>query len=338
MFNFKNKQDKPIQQPVMQEVIGCCGKMPLHADFIKHNLKVREVVELDDWIQDGVTLLNRRYEEKWKKVFEFSPNYRFLFAGDENNKSITGVIAPSTDKIGRSYPFVVFRATDSAFLKDNQAIAPIAFSSTYRSIDSLLSQSWSDRSLDVLLEAIDEATEQPSSISGEEFTDLMLTMFDTTTMEDLWEDILPDSDDRLRTAFMYIVVSSLQTVARRTPQRVHWGLRLPIPSNEHAMKHIAFWLQLSKMAIGDRSWRANFIWNPAVPGIPARLLLFFHQIPASYFTLLIDPRRQDDTVLDILHELESLNADPVQISRYHFPADMSLQEVLDEVANTSEIL
>jgi hypothetical protein len=103
------------------------------------------------------------------------------------------------------------------------------------------------------------------------------------------------------------------------------------------MKHIAFWLQLSKTAIGERSWRANFIWNPAVPGIPARLLLFFHQIPASYFTLLIDPRRRDDTVLDVLQEIDSLDADPAQISKYHFPSDMSLQEVLDEVANTSEI-
>jgi hypothetical protein len=83
-----------------------------------------------------------------------------------------------------------------------------------------------------------------------------------------------------------------------------------------------------------RNWRASLIWNPPVPGIPARLLLFFHQIPASYFALLIDPRRSDDTVLDVLQEIEELNADPMQISKYHFPSDMTLQEVIEEVANS----
>ena len=73
-----------------------------------------------------------------------------------------------------------------------------------------------------------------------------------------------------------------------------------------------------------------------MPGIPARLLLFFHQIPSSYFTLLIDPRRNDDTVLDVLNEIEMLNADPLQVSKFHFPLDMSLQEVIDEVESEGE--
>ncbi len=336
MFNFINKQEKVSNQPMIHEVVGCCGKMPLHADFIKHNLKVREAVSLDEWVQDGVTLLNRRYEEKWKKVFQLCPKFRFVFAGDENDKTITGVISPSTDKIGRSYPFVVFRATDDATVKNNQALAPIAFASTYRCIDEVLMQPWQDGQLDALLSSIDEAATQQLDIHSMDWTDLLSTMLDGTSMEDLWNDILPESDDKLRTAFMYAVMSSLQTVARRTPQRVHWGIRFPLPTTDSAIKHIAFWLQLSKTAIGERDWRAHFIWNPAVPGIPARLLVFFHQIPASYFTLLIEPRRTDDTVFDVLQEIETLNADPAQMSKYHFPADMSLQEVLDEVANTSE--
>ena len=169
MFNFINKQDKVSHQPMVHEVVGCCGKMPLHADFIKHNLKVRELVNLDDWIQDGVTLLNRRYEDKWKKVFKFSPNFRFVFAGDENDKTVTGVIAPSSDKIGRSYPFVVFRATDNTAIKDNQALAPIAFASAYRNIDQILAHPWKEGPLATLLNSVDEAAEQQLDMSSAEF-------------------------------------------------------------------------------------------------------------------------------------------------------------------------
>ena len=74
-----------------------------------------------------------------------------------------------------------------------------------------------------------------------------------------------------------------------------------------------------------------------MPGIPPRLMIFFHQIPASYFTLLIDPRRSDDTMLDVLNEIEDLNADPIQVSKHHYPDDMSLQEIIAEYTRTGVI-
>ncbi len=334
MFTFKNKQEKVSHQPAIREVIGCCGKLPLHGDFIKHNIKVREAVALDEWVQDGVTLLNRRFEDRWRKVFLLSPNYRFVFAGDENDKTMTGVIAPSTDKVGRNYPFVMFRASDNATLKHHQAITPLAFADTYKSFDALVAHPWENEPLDMLLNSIDVTGSQQIEIQGIDWTERLFSMLENTTMGDIWEEILPGADEKLRVAFMYVVVSSLQTVARRSPTRVHWGLRFPLPTGDNAIKHIVFWLQLSKTAIGERNWRANFVWNPAAPGIPARLLLFFHQIPASYFALLVETRRTDDTVMDVLQEIETLNADPIQLSKYHFPTDMSLQEVLDEVANS----
>ena len=333
MFSFKNKTEKIAQQPAIHEVFGCCGKLPLHADFIKHNLKVRESVALDDWIQDGVTLLNRRYEEKWKKVFQLSPNFRFVFCGDENDKTITGVISPSTDKIGRSYPFVVFRASDNPTIKKHQSLAPLAFFDTYRSIDQLLAKPWKNEQLIDLLGTVDQFGAQQHNLSDTDWTERLFSILENTTIGDIWDEILPGADENLRVSFMHVVMSSLQTVARRSPHKVHWGLRFPLPSDVSAIKHIVFWLQLSKSAIGDRTWRAHFIWNPAAPGIPARLLLFFHQIPASYFTLLVEPRRTDDTVMDVLQEIETINADPAQLTKYHFPSDMSLQEVIDEVSN-----
>lgn len=332
MFSFKNKTEKMAQHPAIHEVFGCCGKLPVHADFIKHNLKVREGVALDDWIQDGVTLLNRRYEEKWKKVFQLSPNFRFVFCGDETDKTISGVISPSTDKIGRCYPFVVFRASDNATIKKHQALAPLAFLETYQNIDQMLNRPWKDTPLAEFLSEFEQTAGQLQELQETDWTERLFSVLENTTIGEVWEAILPGADERLRTQFMYVVMSSLQTVARRGPQKVHWGLRFPLPTDVSAIKHIVFWLQVCKAAIGDRSWRAHFLWNPAAPGIPPRLLLFFHQIPASYFALLIEPRRTDDTVLDVLQELECLNADPVQLSKYHFPDDMSLQEVVDEVS------
>jgi len=338
MFEFINKQNKPvIEQPTFHDLVGCCGKMPLHADFIKHNIKIREAVSLDEWVQEGVTLLNRRYEEKWKRVFELSPNYRFAFIGDDNDKTITGVIAPSADKIGRSYPFVTFRATDNASVKRHQSLVPIAFDNTYNTIDQMLRLPWKEKSLELLLSTINDTQAFHHDLREVDWTERLLSYLDGYSIGQIWEDILPGADEKMHAAFMYVVISSLQTVLRRSPQRVHWGLRIPLPTGKKAVQHLVFWLQISETVLRGKNWRANFIWNPAAPGIPARLLLFFHQIPSSYFTMLIDPRRQDDTVMDVLYEVECLNADPMQMSKYHFPADMSLQEVVDEVAKAGEL-
>jgi len=72
MFGFLNRESKAavvVPAAANEMLIGCVGKLPLHAEFIKHNLKVREVVALDNWIQEGVTLLNRLHGESWKEVF-----------------------------------------------------------------------------------------------------------------------------------------------------------------------------------------------------------------------------------------------------------------------------
>ena len=334
MLRFINKQNRPATQVVIHDLVGCCGKLPLHGDFIRHNLKIREAVALDSWIQDGVTLLNRRYEKKWMRVFQLSPNFRFAFVGAENDKTIAGVIAPSRDKIGRDYPFVLFRASDDPVLKTEQALVPLAFSNLYQSVDTMLRQPWQEKTLESLLTDVDSGSVLHSALETEECTTQLVSMLENTTIGELWDEILPGAETNIRVAFMYVVMSSLQTVARRSPQRVHWGLRIPLPSGENHNKHLAFWLQLCDTVLKERNWRANLIWNPSVPGIPSRLLLFFHQIPASYFALLIDPRRSDDTVMDVLEEIEGLNADPMQLSKYHFPSDMTLQEVLDEVTNT----
>lgn len=338
MFNFINKQNKAAEpQPAIHDLVGCCGKMPLHADFIKHNIKIREAVALDEWVQDGVTLLNRRYEEKWKRVFELSPNFRFAFIGDEENKTVTGVISPSADKIGRSYPFIVFRATDNSSMRKQQSLVPLAFAKTYDTIDQMLKLPWKDKSLDLLLNTINDTQAFHHNLNEVDWSERLVMYLEGYSIGQIWEDILPGADEKVRAAFMYVVISSLQTVARRSPQRVHWGLRLPLPSGEKAIQHIVFWLQLSNSVLRGRKWRASFIWNPAVPGIPSRLLLFFHQIPASYFSMLLEPRRHDDTIMDVLSEMETINADPLQMSKYHFPADMSLQEVMDEFENAGEM-
>lgn len=334
MLRFINKQNRPETQVVIHDLVGCCGKLPLHSDFIRHNLKIREAVALDSWIQEGVTLLNRRYEQKWMRVFQLSPNFRFVFVGAENDKTLAGVIAPSRDKIGRDYPFVLFRASDAAALKQDQAVAPLAFADLYPQVDLLVRQAQQDKSLESLLAQINSDSVFHSNLMLQNCNEHLQQSLGNSTIGEFWDEVLPSAEPNIRVAFMYVVISSLQTVARRSPQRVHWGLRIPLPSGEPVNKHLAFWLQLSNTVLKGRNWRANLIWNPPVPGIPSRLLLFFHQIPASYFALLIDPRRSDDTVLDVLEEIEGLNADPMQVSKYHFPSDMTLQEVIDEVANT----
>ena len=337
MFTFLNKQSKQTQKSEIHDITGCCGKMPMHGDFIKHNLRVREAVALDEWVQDGVTLLNRRYDQKWKNVFRLSPNFRFSFVGAEDGKTITGVIAPSRDASGRDYPFTAFRAMDDKVFREQQSLIPLVMHQTFSDLDELLEEDNKEHSVSSFSATVDRIMGSYDGARNEELLEQIERILDNTTIDQIWDDILPGADEKIRVAFLYVIVNSLHTVARRTPNRVHWGLRIPLPSGYSSIKHIIFWMKLTETILKERNLRSHIMWNAPAPGIPSRLLLFFHPIPASYFNLLIDQRRVDDTVVDVLQEIENFNAESLEVSKYYYPGDMSLREILDEVINEEVI-
>ena len=88
--------------------IGFFGKLPTHGDFIATGIGHALQRELDDWLQSGLRTCEERLGSHWRDAFHAMPPWRFIVErGLWGPATIAGVLLPSTDRVGRSFPLVI---------------------------------------------------------------------------------------------------------------------------------------------------------------------------------------------------------------------------------------
>lgn len=85
---------------------GFFGKLPSRGDFVDRRLPHRLVQRLDDWIQESLALCMES-DEDWEDAFHDSPCWRFTTGLGGDPPGLAGVILPSQDRVGRSFPLVL---------------------------------------------------------------------------------------------------------------------------------------------------------------------------------------------------------------------------------------
>ncbi len=330
MFGIFNKESKPIQRAIRQDIVGCTGKLPVHPEFIKYNIKTREAIALDKWIHEGVSLLNRRYGDKWKHTFKESPIHKFVFTGREDSRTITGVINPSQDSSGRHYPFCGFTAIDNPVYKELQSLLVHSYADYYDAIINLMIQDWTGLSTNNVTKSIDATKQVSTNVTKGKLLDNTIELLKSHIMVDFWNDLLPGSDFDQRAALIKSTVSTLHSVARRSPSRVHWGIRLPLSSKINSAHYITFWLQLCESMLSGRTWSAHYFWNYPAPSFPAKLTIFFKPVSASYFSQFVDSSKQDNNVVDILTEMQNCTGDMSKMTHLVNQDEMTLMDALQQ--------
>jgi type VI secretion system protein ImpM len=85
------------------EGVTLLGKTPARADFIRINHGSASAIAFDEWLQ-------RNLEELVLGGQRTAPPSRFLFAPSGGGEALFGLVAPSRDKAGRSFPVALFVA------------------------------------------------------------------------------------------------------------------------------------------------------------------------------------------------------------------------------------
>ncbi|MFW8643317.1 type VI secretion system-associated protein TagF [Rhizobium beringeri] len=88
--------------------IGFFGKLPSHGDFVSMGLGRNLQAALDAWLQSGLQASQRELGEDWERRFRMMPAWRFIVErGLWGSATIAGVLLPSLDRVGRSFPLVI---------------------------------------------------------------------------------------------------------------------------------------------------------------------------------------------------------------------------------------
>jgi type VI secretion system protein ImpM len=87
---------------------GCFGKLPCVGDFVSRRLPRAFVQPWDAWLQRALEASRAQLGATWLDTYLASPFWRFALApGLCGPDAWLGVLMPSTDRVGRTFPFTV---------------------------------------------------------------------------------------------------------------------------------------------------------------------------------------------------------------------------------------
>lgn len=100
---------------------GMVGKAPCHADFLRINAASSLAFQLHRWLTDGVE------KARAARCGLPSGTVSFLFTAPKEKNVLLGVLAPSTDGVGRDFPLAVFTELPAPPVANRLSVLPAAF-------------------------------------------------------------------------------------------------------------------------------------------------------------------------------------------------------------------
>src|SRR5690242_21900210 len=86
--------------------VGWYGKSPAAGDFVSRRLSRPVIAALDRWFQSGMTALRERMPDAWHRFYAKAPVWRTLLPAHAiAPQPCLAVVAASSDRVGRSFPF-----------------------------------------------------------------------------------------------------------------------------------------------------------------------------------------------------------------------------------------
>ncbi len=119
--------------PIVQGV-GVIGKAPAYADFARIGAGDPSAEELLVWLEGTEDSLHRAGAS-----LPSSPTY-FLFSSPTTRSALVGVLIPSRDQVGRSFPLAAFALLPATSMAEHFTLVPKAFSGFLAAGSALLAE------------------------------------------------------------------------------------------------------------------------------------------------------------------------------------------------------
>lgn len=285
---------------------GFLGKIPARPDFVRHQASAPEIKVLDQWIHEGIAYLAKRFPSDWKeRLAGFSRIYCFI-GGEGSIPAMCGVIRASRDTSGRQHPFMDFATCSNLPVAQSLPYISLRFARFYTQGGNLTQQDGRDLDMDGLVQQSAALGLSIPKFVEANLAQQRLESWAGKTSAEFWEGILPGTATSTRINFARDVLQTLKMAANRGPERIAWGIRLPIPAGTASVSMVSFWMSLLVGVLTNQKWRPHVFWFPQNKG-ETTLTLYFRSPNASSFAQLISPEVDEGGVVDVVRRpLENL--------------------------------
>lgn len=304
MFGFlkSNRQGTEVQE----SPVGCFGKLPIYDEFIRHNVSERSVLELDEWIQQGIFHHSRGLQTRSDQTDLSSYTYHFVFTGSEDySSSVIGTMMNSQDKCGRQYPFVLFKVLANQNTESLSSTLPCAYNEFFDSALNLCSTDWNLQPINMLKKRVSSLYPGSGQASRIQLIESEISALHAVRRNEFWREMFGQSADEETSVFLEVMRDLLTTTLRKSPLRTTWGIEIPLPSNDRTHIHVSFWIRVAETMLGSRGWRPHYIWGDINDNKQQSLYLFFRPITPIFFTHLLGRRTDNGILINLKRECGS---------------------------------
>jgi type VI secretion system protein ImpM len=284
---------------------GCFGKLPIHGDFIRHNVGP-EVDKLDEWLQGGIVSSRNAMGGAWDASFDGTPPQRFLYQVG-GGRVVAGVITSSIDKPGRRYPFLVFTILDPKTMGGEISALPAVLSSFFARAAQEAASGWQGLDLKSFLVRIDSLA-LPADF--EEAKQSIIKFVAGQTNQMFWNGLFGSDSDPRKYMLIHNLVETLKGGV--VPK---YALRFPRVTGD---PEVCFWLELCRKMARRPALPTLSLWGQARESGEPGLTIVFDDLKVNYFTPFWWPERKNN----LLFPLADASAGP----------DLRLQQAKDRYA------
>jgi len=274
---------------------GCHGKLRSSREFITDPSPAFSASGFERWLAEGMAetkaRLGRRYDER---LASFG-RWRYVWCG-RRPATVAGVVSPSMDAAGRSYPFTVFATAPAPVAPSGLPLHHLLLDGLHAKcaelcdaapgLDSPASVRERIRGASILVDG--EAA--PAARRHEAF-------LSETRGASFWESILGDPASGMRFQIMQALVETAALVRGRDPAGIRLGLRFPLSGiAERAPHELAFWLEALEGLVRRPLEGNTYFWTDSPDAEQKSLCFFFSDPSPAQWTALIDPGADIETV------------------------------------------
>jgi len=314
------------------------GKLSTHGDFFRYNATGTAVQAFDKWIQEGIYLAQRQFEQEWEAIYSGSSAYHFLFYPREADQFLVGILCPSRDRSGRKFPFVISAKIGKSFLDQKLVfLAPLVFGQflgrTWTFLGTL-SLDFDQKQIDGDIEDLGRHIRIDIQNSGAEFESFLAK----TSQGEFWPRIFSHFDDPRKFLILKNLVECAYYLRARRGLSVSFGLRFPLSSKEEDWAiNICFWIHVYSLIFGHLDIAPVYFWKTRDWAGPNFLYFFFQKPSPKFFSYLVNP----DPAYEGIYRLEEGDGEDAVEAYQHLhrdcrsaleSEDLTLKKLMDRIS------
>lgn len=277
--------------PTDTRAAACLGKLPTHGDFVNHRASTPTMRTFDEWVRKGLYQARQHSDGRWKTAYDRGATTHFLFCGrgQQAPNALLGVLRPSRDQTGRTYPFIVTCEVPKRHLSSRHlAYLPVQAGTFYAEANRIV-RAATDGDIPYR-EVADQVEHIDTAFSIEPTAPRAYKRYlQQKTMGPFLEELFGHFSDSGKYRLFNNLLEILLPQRERSHPQLNYGLQFPLESDDDTLTHVAcFWLEASLRLLGYPSVEPTFFWTDRDPPHAAPFLILFLGAPRphAFFHLL----------------------------------------------------